>query len=151
MILNPARALIVNFWFQYISGMAAGGQASNVSYSSVSQSSDGGICATGSALPSSGMWRHTSARTGPRRERAIRFRDAIPWVDASFERFASTKELKESFRATWTHRTLKSIAIKCSEMLQDYYHYLSPRDATGFRSRDEKRLASDARTTRMNE
>ncbi|KAL6262526.1 hypothetical protein P5V15_005321 [Pogonomyrmex californicus] len=36
---------------QYISGMAAGGQASNVSYSSVSQSSDGGICATGSGLP----------------------------------------------------------------------------------------------------
>lgn len=62
--------------FQYISGMATGGQASNVSYSSVSQSSDGGIYATGSGPSSGGMWRHTSARSGPRRERAIRFRDA---------------------------------------------------------------------------
>ena len=35
--------------------MATGGQASNVSYSSVSQSSDGGICVPGSGLPSSGM------------------------------------------------------------------------------------------------
>ncbi|KYN40824.1 hypothetical protein ALC56_04714 [Trachymyrmex septentrionalis] len=33
--------------------MATGGQASNVSYSSVSQSSDGGICVPGSGLPSS--------------------------------------------------------------------------------------------------
>lgn len=40
--------------FQYISGMATGGQASNVSYSSVSQSSDGGICATTGSGPSSG-------------------------------------------------------------------------------------------------
>jgi len=74
-----AKISIVIILFQYISGMATGGQASNVSYSSVSQSSDGGICAIGSGLPSSSMWRHTSARTGPRRERAIRFRDA--WVD----------------------------------------------------------------------
>lgn len=35
--------------------MATGGQASNVSYSSVSQSSDGGICATGSGPSSGGM------------------------------------------------------------------------------------------------
>jgi len=52
---NMAKILIVIILFQYISGMATGGQASNVSYSSVSQSSDGGICAIGSGLPSSGM------------------------------------------------------------------------------------------------
>ncbi|KAG7190605.1 hypothetical protein KM043_006692 [Ampulex compressa] len=41
--------------FEYVSGMGAGGQASSVSYSSVSQSSDGGVCGTGSGPVSGGM------------------------------------------------------------------------------------------------
>ncbi|KAI4485574.1 hypothetical protein M0802_012711 [Mischocyttarus mexicanus] len=36
---------------QYVSGMGTSGQTSSVSYSSVSQSSDGGACLSGTGLP----------------------------------------------------------------------------------------------------
>ncbi|XP_035739714.1 dopamine receptor 2-like [Vespa mandarinia] len=39
---------------QYVSGMGTSGQTSSVSYSSVSQSSDGGACVSGSGLPNTG-------------------------------------------------------------------------------------------------
>ncbi|KAI4476516.1 hypothetical protein M0802_014860 [Mischocyttarus mexicanus] len=35
----------------YVSGMGTSGQTSSVSYSSVSQSSDGGACLSGTGLP----------------------------------------------------------------------------------------------------
>ncbi|KAG5313404.1 DOPR2 protein, partial [Acromyrmex insinuator] len=53
--INEHQRILIEYKFSYISGMATGGQASNVSYSSVSQSSDGGICVPGSGQPSSGM------------------------------------------------------------------------------------------------
>ncbi|KAF7383747.1 hypothetical protein HZH68_014504 [Vespula germanica] len=37
-----------------VSGMGTSGQTSSVSYSSVSQSSDGGVCMSGSGLPNTG-------------------------------------------------------------------------------------------------
>lgn len=139
------EALIVIILFQYISGMATGGQASNVSYSSVSQSSDGGVCATGSGLPSSGMWRHTTARTGPRRERAIRFRDA--WVEEWFKHATSMKAkrivpLNRLELILHLKKYQEKSSIKCSNMLQDYD--LSSRDAS---AAERKNIASDARTT----
>lgn len=53
-VLNAKTIIAINL-FQYISGMGTGGQASNVSYSSVSQSSDGGICLTGNGPSGGGM------------------------------------------------------------------------------------------------
>lgn len=127
--------LIVIILFQYITGMATGGQASNVSYSSVSQSSDGGICATGSALPSSGMWRHTPARAGPRRERAIRFRDA--WVEASDSNKWLPRKLKESLRAT--HLAWKILREIFNKVLQRASRLIKEtRDALGYPAEEGK-------------
>lgn len=140
---NNAKTIIVIILFQYISGMATGGQASNVSYSSVSQSSDGGICATGSGLPSSGMWRHTSARTGPRRERAIRFRDA--WVEARDSKNSLPKNSKNRFvrlELIAPDKYQEKSPIKCSNVLQDYDLSLQNAPVT-----EKKNTVSNARTT----
>lgn len=141
------KTLIVIILFQYISGMATGGQASNVSYSSVSQSSDGGICAPGSGLPSSGMWRHTTARTGPRRERAIRFRDA--WVNQTWSEKLTFKKTERIVPCDLNSSRLKNIkrnhleysAPMCSKTT--IYHH---QDAV-----ERKNIVSDVTNNSTNE
>lgn len=121
--------------FQYISGMATGGQASNVSYSSVSQSSDGGICATGSGPSSGGMWRHTSARPGPRRERAIRFRDAwlVTW---SRLRRIDLQETRRIFLRNLILLRLKNVTRTCFEKVLWTVQFIATRRLCEMKNRN---------------